>query len=171
MHHIENRTATATATTGHHDLGQISQNHKEQTMYAHPQATSTMQQIFGEAIHTYTRDQALNDGELVDVSLIAREAGFKVPVALTRSVFEDCVVWTPEDSKRQCHQDLEGRLWDVLWMCRQAARNGGSRIMFQLYRIPRGGKGMKPRLVRLKAVCGPGDRGEPVVTIMQPNEE
>jgi hypothetical protein len=27
-----------------------------------------------------------------------------------------------------------------------------------------------PPLVRLKAVCGPGDQGEPVVTVMLPNE-
>jgi len=27
-----------------------------------------------------------------------------------------------------------------------------------------------PPLVRLKALCGPGDRGEPVVTVMMPDE-
>jgi hypothetical protein len=28
-----------------------------------------------------------------------------------------------------------------------------------------------PPLVRLKAVCGPGDDGEPVVTVMLPEED
>jgi hypothetical protein len=28
-----------------------------------------------------------------------------------------------------------------------------------------------PPLVRLKAVCGPGDQGEPVITVMMPNED
>jgi hypothetical protein len=28
-----------------------------------------------------------------------------------------------------------------------------------------------PPLVRLKALCGPGDEGEPVVTIMMPDED
>jgi hypothetical protein len=28
-----------------------------------------------------------------------------------------------------------------------------------------------PPLVRLKALCGPGDDGEPVVTVMLPNED
>jgi hypothetical protein len=28
-----------------------------------------------------------------------------------------------------------------------------------------------PPLVRLKARCGPGDRGEPVVTVMLPDED
>jgi hypothetical protein len=31
-------------------------------------------------------------------------------------------------------------------------------------------EGMPP-LVRLKALCGPGDHGEPVVTIMLPEED
>jgi hypothetical protein len=28
-----------------------------------------------------------------------------------------------------------------------------------------------PPLVRLKAVCGPGDEGEPVITVMMPDED
>ena len=28
-----------------------------------------------------------------------------------------------------------------------------------------------PPLVRLKAVCGPGDEGEPVITILMPDED
>jgi hypothetical protein len=28
-----------------------------------------------------------------------------------------------------------------------------------------------PALVRLRAVCGPGDRGEPVLTVMLPDED
>jgi hypothetical protein len=28
-----------------------------------------------------------------------------------------------------------------------------------------------PPLVRLKAVCGPGDDGEPVLTVMRPDED
>jgi hypothetical protein len=28
-----------------------------------------------------------------------------------------------------------------------------------------------PPLVRLKALCGPGDQGEPVVTVMLPDED
>jgi hypothetical protein len=28
-----------------------------------------------------------------------------------------------------------------------------------------------PPLVRLKAICGPGDEGEPVVTVMLPTED
>jgi len=33
-------------------------------------------------IHTYTRAQAIEDGVLIDVSEMAREAGFRWPVAV-----------------------------------------------------------------------------------------
>lgn len=125
-------------------------------------------------IHTYTRAEAIADGVLVDATSTAAEAGFKHPVALTRAVWEDCVAWDERDSRRQTMQDESGRLWDVVWMARVGigrARAGGSVLLYTLYRIPRGGRGVRPRLVALKLVCGPGDEGEPVITIMQPEED
>jgi hypothetical protein len=44
-----------------------------------------------DLIHRYSRDDALRDGVLSDVSATAREAGFRWPVALTRTVWERCV--------------------------------------------------------------------------------
>ena len=46
---------------------------------------------FGPVIFAYTRAQAIEDGILVDVSETAREAGFNIPVALTRTVWERIV--------------------------------------------------------------------------------
>ncbi len=137
-------------------------------MYGHSQAVADMTVIFEEPISTYTRAQALDDGVLVDVSAIAAEAGFKWPVAVTRAAWEHCVAWGEADSKRQVYQDEAGRLWDVAFMASQAARWGRER--FQLYRVPRGGRGVRPRLVTLQMHCGPGDEGEPVVTIMLQGE-
>ena len=134
-------------------------------------AAATSESLFGEVIYSYTRKQAIEDGVLVDVSSMAKEAGFKFPVALTSAVYEDCVVWGDEDNKRQTHQDVDGRLWDVLWMASLAARSGGREIRFSLYRVPRGGRGHVARLVTLKAICGPGDDAEPVVTVMQETED
>lgn len=129
-------------------------------------------EIFGEPIHTYTRQQAIDDGFLVDVSSMTNEAGIVFPVAMTRAAWADCVEWTDADSKRHIYQDESGRLWDVLWMLKLAARRGGSEIRFQLYRVPRGGRGIKPpRLAVLKAICGPGDAGEPVITICMIDED
>lgn len=147
-------------------------NIEEKEMYGHPQAVETMAEIFGEAISTYTRRQALDDGFLVDVSEMAKEAGFRFPVALTRAAWEDCVTWSEADNKRQTYQDEQGRLWDVLWMASVAGRrNGGSELRFQLYRVPRGGRVVRPRLVVLQMHCGPGDEHEPVITISMLGED
>lgn len=121
-----------------------------------------------EMIHAYPRAQAIEDGVLVDVPPTAAEPGFHYPVALTRAVWEDCVAWDEEGSKRQTPQDEAGWLWDVLVMARcgiHALREGGV-MRFNLYRVPRGGRVRSPRLVLLKLVCGPGDEGEPVLTIV-----
>jgi len=130
------------------------------------------QSVFGEIIYGYSREQAIADGVLVDASEMAREAGFVFPVALTAAVWQDCVAWFDEDSKRQAYQDESGRLWDVLWLAKQAARKAqGSRLEFQLYRVPRGGRGISARIVTLHLVIGPGDAGEPVLNLMMPNED
>ena len=73
---------------------------------------------FGPVISVYTRAQAIGDGILVDVSETAREAGFKIPVAITRTVWERLVA-LPEGYLG--FQDEGGRLWDVLWMARHYA--------------------------------------------------
>lgn len=131
-----------------------------------------MTEIFGGPIHTYGRSEAIEDGILVDVTDTAREAGFAIPVALTVGAWEDCVAWSEADSQRQAYQDERGRLWDVLWMAAQAARKGnGERLAFQLYRVPRGGRSIRPRLTTLHMVIGPGDAGEPVATILLPGED
>jgi hypothetical protein len=137
------------------------------------EGTADLVEIFGEPFSTYTRQQAIDDGFLVDVSDMAREAGFRVPVAMTRTAWADCVEWSEADSKRQTYQDEAGRLWDVLWMtwlaARRAREDGVVRV--GLYRVPRGGRGVRPRMAFLKAVIGPGDACEPVITIMLPDED
>jgi hypothetical protein len=57
-------------------------------------------------------------------------------------------------------------------MFRCSARKNASDIMyFDLYFLMSGNKEPEQKLVTLKAVCGPGDNGEPVITIMNPNED
>jgi hypothetical protein len=130
-------------------------------------------EYFGDVVSTYTRAQAIEDGVLVDVTQTAKEAGFRWPTALTRYVWNDCVAWSKDDNKRQVYQDESGRLWDVLWMAFSAidqAPGNGAQLEFHLLRVPRGGKRMTACLTTLKLVVGPGDQGEPVVTIMLPGE-
>jgi hypothetical protein len=53
--------------------------------------------VFTDAdlIHVYTRAQAIEDGQLVDVSEWARRAGFCIPVAVTRTVWGQCIEVPP----------------------------------------------------------------------------
>jgi hypothetical protein len=121
--------------------------------------------IFGEVISSYTRAQALADGFLVDVSETAREAGFRFPVALTAALWS--VVETIP--KAHSYQDVQGRLWDVLYMASLGVRRarGGSRIAFELI-LHR--EGTRKKFVTLYCDCGPGDDAEPVITIGFPED-
>lgn len=127
--------------------------------------TDDPRDFWGEPIHTYTRAEALADGVLVDLTEVAREAGFAVPVALTANVWAD--VRNIPDSKRGI-QDPGGRLWDLLHMGRFAASRApsSSEILYRL-RMDIGRK----RLYLAKLHVGPGGAGEPVVTILRPNED
>ena len=129
--------------------------------------------IFGEVISTYTRAQALEDGVLVDAGPMAKEIGFKLPVALTSAVWADCVAWTDGDNQKMPFQDQSGRLYDVLFMASFAIRtsaNAGDRLLYELYRVPRDGYSTEAKPVTLKLIIGPGDQGEPVLTILLPEE-
>jgi hypothetical protein len=126
--------------------------------------------MFEEAdlIYRYTRAQAIEDGALIDVATVAREAGITYPVALTRAAWERCVTVPPGV---EC-QDEAGRLWDVLWLLRWAIRRaaGGPEVRFGAH-VRNDNREGTPPLVRLKALCGPGDQGESVVTVMLPDED
>ena len=130
--------------------------------------------FFGNVISTYTRAQAIEDGVLIDAGPQAQEAGFKSPVALTSRVWDDCVAWTDTDNKRQVYQAPSARLWDILHMAAYAIRANAStsnQLLFELYRVPRDGYSTKAQLVQLKLIIGPGDHDEPVITIVQLNED
>ena len=124
--------------------------------------------MFGneDLIHRYTRADAIRDGVLIDVAAVAREAGIRYPVALTRAAWERCVTVPPG----VLCQDEAGRLWDVLFLLRLAAgRSGaGPEVRFGVHVRDDDREGTPT--VRLKAVCGPDDDGEPVVTVMLPDE-
>jgi len=136
-------------------------------------ASSDLTEIFGPPIHVVTRQQLIDDGHLIDVSSVGREAGIRVNVAVTREVWADCVEWNAEDSLRQTHQDQDGRLWDVLWMAKDCAvRNARSQsAIFIVFRVPRGGAGYKPVAKELKLVLSQDDEGKPCFTILEPDQD
>lgn len=118
-------------------------------------------------IYNYTRKQAIEDGVLVDVTETAREAGFRFPVAVTANVWYDYIV-PPEDGGGQ---SIEGRLWDTLvlaFIAIKGKRTDSDRLRYRVWYLM---KGNRLEEKELKMVIGPGDNMEPVITIMQPNED
>jgi hypothetical protein len=144
-----------------------------------------------DIIDIYTRRQAIEDGVLVQLSgpgyqgdpwmpVMVAEAGFRYPVAMTATAF--CSYVSPlegDEEKLAPCQDIKGRLWDVLWMLKLAIRRGlgGEIVRFCLRVVPNVPAGYskpnppRPKLVHLKAVCGPDDDGSPCLTIMLPEED
>lgn len=135
--------------------------------------------LFTEAdlIDSYTRADMLADGGLVEPPAEdVAEAGFRIPLAFTQAAWLDAVAWSEEDSRRQkVPQDESGRLWDVLNLAKFALRALTARrveaVLFEVYRVPRGGRARMPKKTRLKLHLGPGDENEPVITIMLPEED
>jgi hypothetical protein len=124
---------------------------------------------FGPVVYAYTRKQAVADGQQVEVSTLATEAGIRFPVFLTRTVFDQFVT-VPEGVEGQ---DETGRLWDILTMLRHAIRRtqpGQSRLPFALYVR---NDNRAPRLIKLIAACGPLDMDDPrpAITVMLPGED
>ena len=124
---------------------------------------------FGEVIYAYTRSQAVADGEQIEVTKTAQEAGIMFPVFLTRAVFESYVT-VPEGVTGQ---DAAGRLWDIVWCLRLAIRRTAhyqSRVPVALYVR---NDNRAPRLVKLVAVCSALDMDDPqpAITVMLPSED
>jgi hypothetical protein len=145
----------------------------------------SMEELFGELIYSYSRAQAIEDGVLVDLNdpsftfrpglNICAEAGIKYPVAMTIAAYSTTV--SEPGTPLPPGQDISGRLWDVLTMFKVAAKQGGEEIHFPVSvvnwvsvdgeRINR----TKRETVILKAICGPGDSAEPVITVLLSDED
>jgi hypothetical protein len=75
-------------------------------------------QLLDRALSIDSRTERILRGELRDVSELAREAGFVWPVTVTAAVWQQIEAIPPSQS----HQDVTGRLWDVLFMGHMAIR-------------------------------------------------
>lgn len=142
---------------------------------------SGMEEVFGPVISSYSRAQAIADGQLVDISEatdtngrnLCKDAGFKYPIALSLEAFNQTLAaggrWVDTENGQEMQlpkgQDVSGRIWDVLMMLKFAIRasSGGDRMHFQVR--------VSGKVVKLWSLCGPGDDAEPVITIMVEGED
>ena len=124
--------------------------------------------VFDDAdyISVYTRAEAIEDGVLKDVSELAREAGFKYPVAIELDLYARL---DPNERDAAIGQDFTRRMWDVLTMLKDAANRTPrtDRLHFQvlIQEVEKVGTEPKMNTMNLCAVCLPGDNFEPVITI------
>lgn len=139
--------------------------------------------VFGDVIDVYTRAQAIDDGVLVDVTETAMEAGIVYPTAVTQALWNGYI--EPPESLKGI-QDMQGRLWDVLMMFSFSARamkktsteiaespsDAAQTLYFKtMFQMPSKAGNPKMETVDLKAICGPGDNAEPILTILLSGED
>lgn len=113
---------------------------------------------------SYDRYDAFEFGYLVDITKLARKAGFRCcPVAITIYAWDEHVFVTDNDDGK----GEISRLWKILNALRSRILIAGDEhVLYFLVLISKEGKDAKE--VRLKALFEPGDEGEPVITIMLP---
>ncbi len=122
-----------------------------------------------DVIYKYTRAQAIEDGVLIDISNVAREAGIKYPVTVTHGLWTQCVAMT--ETAARAGNDECGRLWDLVWMLRAAIKTerlSGPEGTYQVLVVQ---DRIEPTVCTVKAVCGPGDTLDTVITLMLPDED
>ena len=120
-----------------------------------------------EPIYSYTRSQALEDGVLVDLNqwIPIEESGYKHPIACTSTVF---AIIKQAVENRKYYNDYKGVVWDILWMSRAMPIEKWT--TGQLFKVSIRGVGQRS-VFTLKIECSGGDNGEPVLTIMLPDED
>ena len=116
-------------------------------------------------IHGYCRKEAIAEGELIDVSATAKKAGIRNPTALTREAWERYVK-VPNPSGGYTEAD---RLGNVLAAFRTVAAKAAP-LETALFITVWVYDGDEMQYCGLRAVCGPDDDLEPVITIMDSTE-
>ena len=125
-----------------------------------------------DIISRYTTEMGIEDGLFVDtrdteVASLATEAGIKVPVIVTSTVWEE--VFKPSPAAERRGESITGRAWDVFFMFITAARmaRGRSDLTFEV--IHTNAKGRHTTAEIFATFDRMGD-GSPVIKFMFPSE-
>lgn len=119
------------------------------------------QNPFSEPIFSYTRAQALADGVLADLSQIeSMRQHWKFPIACTSTVWSII-----EEASTREGQELSGICHDISTMAKYGFKLGSDTDVAYFKVFIAGDEHT------LKLHVGPGDRGEPVLTLMLPTED
>jgi hypothetical protein len=123
-----------------------------------------------QVIHSYTRQEAIEDGEQIlasgELANIARSIGYKYPVYMTRGVFE--LVEKAVNNQKHCN-DWNGVFNDLMTMSRHCAR-AISPSCNQFVCIITGTGRVKTHTFYLEVGAMDINDPEPVMTLMLPND-
>lgn len=124
-------------------------------------------------ITMYTRAQAIADGVLHDVTDTAKKCGFRIPVAITDTIWRKYIDVDDKPELKELGQSTEARLRDVLIVLYFGIRSfpGASqsrRLTFATKFLMDAGKELAYETPQMTSDIGPGDEGEPVITILIP---
>ncbi len=117
--------------------------------------------VFGETIYSYSRKQAIEDGVLVDLSEVdSIKQHWKFHFACTSSVWSIL-----ETAVARPGQDISGICHDISTLAKLAIRatRDAEIIFFKVIIVG--------HTQTLKLHIGPGDTGNPVLTLMLPYED
>lgn len=135
-----------------------------------------MENLEAQLIYSYTREQAIADGVLVDLTKHAKCLGFSCSVAITDAAWTKFID-IPNHAIGL--QDQLGRMHDVLNMLIFAIKNNSNTSQISFTVFVNDNVGLPERLHKnessmyheIKAISGPGDNGELVITLMLPEED
>jgi hypothetical protein len=101
---------------------------------------------------------------------MAQQVGFRFPVAITCALDDRL-----QPTRFEVDQDYDARLWDMLWVAALNTRlthyeTDTVRFTFTQQEIDPKTAQLQNVDLRLRAVCGPGDEGESVITIGFPQD-
>ncbi|MCE5280316.1 MAG: DUF6573 family protein [Planctomycetaceae bacterium] len=122
-----------------------------------PEDQLSAEQPFGPVIFAYTRAQAIEDGVLVDVTALARRAGFTIHTAITCGVVAEVTEGMSDERMKQAA--LLAVLQTLRDCIRRSPNANTDRLEFDVAHW------------KLWAHVGPGDDAAPVLTIMLIGED
>lgn len=112
-----------------------------------------------EFLTEYSRQEAFENGFLIDLTSMAREVGLRYPLAITPEVYYECVMTGDESElgdERERALDLAAQ---VAGLARASIAEPVICFDFVTDRD-------SLEIVPLKVVCSQGDFGEPVLTVL-----
>lgn len=139
-----------------------------------PELPPNVHPLFGPAIYSYTRAQAIEDGVLINLGMFVSDAGIPVlelvgirlPVAMTSAAYD--LVIGERDGELLPSDEATRRVIYFLATLKRAIvadRSGDPQLLeFTCTSVDL-------KQLELKAVCGPGDDARPVITVMLPTED